>query len=258
MASVLRKRLKEKLLGPEFAYRAYLKFQHGVGGSPEPIRGLRINGALKSRAEWESAAAVADKAHLPHHRDRSKDWDHLGAVSAILENTKPTDNILDAGAEYYSNVLPALFLYGYRNLWGINLGFKFASQRGPIQYEPGDITRTKFPDSYFAAASCLSVIEHGVPLEAFFREMHRVLKPGGILTTSTDYYPTAVDTRGQLAHEAPIKIFTKAEVEEILKLAQRVGFELTGEVDLDCTDKPIRWEIYDLEYSYVLFTLRKR
>jgi hypothetical protein len=88
--------------------------------------------------------------------------------------------------------------------------------------------------------------------------MHRILKPGGILTTSTDYYPTAIDTRGQLAHEAPIKIFTKSEIEEMLRLAQRVGLELTGEVDLDCVDKPIRWETYDLEYSYVLFTLRKR
>jgi SAM-dependent methyltransferase len=258
MASVTRKWIKEKLLGPEFAYRAYLKFSHGVGGAPEPIRGLRINGALKSRAEWEAAAAVADKAHLPHHRDRSKDWDHLGAVAAILENTKPTDNILDAGAEYYSNVLPSLYLCGYRNLWGINLGFKFESHRGPIRYEPGDITRTEFQDSYFAAASCLSVIEHGVPLEPFFREMHRLLTPGGVLITSTDYYPTAIDTRGQLAHEAPIKIFTKTEVEEMLTMAQRAGFELTGEIDLDCTSKPIRWETYDLEYSYVLFTLRKR
>ena len=257
MASVTRKWLKEKLLGPELVYRAYLKFNQGVGGRPEPIRGLRSNGALKSHEEWEAAAAVGDKAHLPHHRDRSKDWDHLGAVSAILENTNPNDNILDAGAEYYSNVLPALFLYGYRNLWGINLGFKFASKRGPIRYEPGDITRTKFQDSYFAAASCLSVIEHGVPLEAFFRELHRVLKPGGILVTSTDYYPTSIDTRGQLAHEAPIKIFTKKEVEEMLMMAQQVGFEPTGEIDLDCTNKPIRWETYDLEYSFVLFTLRK-
>ena len=46
--------------------------------------------------------------------------------------------ILDAGAEIYSNVLPALFLYGYRDLHGINLGFSDPTRRGPIRYIPGD------------------------------------------------------------------------------------------------------------------------
>ena len=258
MASVFRKRLKALLLQPEIFFRAYLKMQHGAGSTPGKLEKLRWNGALKNTAEWEATAQAGDRAQLPHHRDRCKDWDHLAAVSAILETTTPQANILDAGAELYSNVLPSLYLYGYRNLWGLNLGFRFAMKRGPIHYWNGDITRTEFADGFFDAASCLSVIEHGVPLEAYFREMHRVLKPSALLITSTDYYPTAIATTGMTAHEAPIKIFTKPEIEEILKIAERAGFELTGEVDLDCPERPIKWETYGLEYTFLLFTLRRR
>jgi hypothetical protein len=104
----------------------------------------------------------------------------------------------------------------------------------------------------------MSVIEHGVPLESYFREMHRVLKPGSLLITSTDYYPTAIDTREKMAHGAAIKIFTRPEIQEMLLLAQEVGFESTGDVDLECNERPIRWERFGLEYSFVIFTLRKR
>ena len=104
----------------------------------------------------------------------------------------------------------------------------------------------------------MSVIEHGVPLENYFREMHRILKPGGLLITSTDYYPISIDTHGQMAHGAPIKIFCKPEIQEALRLAIEIGFELTGDVDLECTTKPIRWMQFNLEYSFLIFTLRKK
>ncbi len=153
--------------------------------------------------------------------------------------------------------MPALFLYGYRELYGVNLGFPDPTRRGPIRYTPGDLTRTPFADGFFDAITCMSVIEHGVPLESYFREMYRLLKPGGLLITSTDYYPTPVDTRGQQAHGTPIKIFTKPEIQAALALAQAIGFQLTGNVGLDCTERPIRWEQFDLDYTFVLFTLRK-
>ncbi len=191
------------------------------------------------------------------HRGPEKNWDHLAAVTTILANTAPSARILDAGAEIYSNVLPALFLYGYRELYGINLSFTDPTRRGPIRYLSGDLTRTAFPDSFFDAITCLSVIEHGVPLADYFREMYRLLKPNGLLITSTDYYPTPVDTRGHVAHGTPIKIFSKPEILTALDLARSVGFELSGDIDLDCEDKPICWEPFGLEYTFVLFTLRK-
>jgi len=216
-----------------------------------------MNGTLKTRAEWEAAFENAKQLHVPLHRGPEKNWDHLAAVTTILTSTNRSARILDAGAEIYSNVLPALFLYGYRDLHGINLGFTDPTRRGPIRYIPGDLTRTPYPDAHFEAITCLSVIEHGVPLRDYFREMYRLLKPNGLLITSTDYYPTPVDTRGKVAHGTPIKIFSKPEIQAALELAGSVGFETTGELDLDCDEKPIHWEPFGLEYTFVLFTLRK-
>jgi hypothetical protein len=87
--------------------------------------------------------------------------------------------------------------------------------------------------------------------------MYRLLKPKGLLITSTDYYPTPIDTRGKFAHGTPIRIFSRSEIQAALDLARSTGFELTGEVDLDCDEKPIQWEPFGLEYTFVLFTLRK-
>ncbi len=215
------------------------------------------NGTLKTRAEWESAFENAKRLHVPLHRGPEKNWDHLAAVTSILANTNRSARILDAGAEIYSNVLPALFLYGYRDLHGINLGFTDPTRRGPIRYIPGDLTRTPYPDAHFDAISCLSVIEHGVSLRDYFREMYRLLKPDGLLITSTDYYPTPVNTQGKVAHSTPIKIFSKPEIQAALELARSVGFQTTGDIDLECAEKPIRWEPFGLEYTFVLFTLRK-
>ena len=113
-------------------------------------------------------------------------------------------------------------------------------------------------DGSFDAITCMSVIEHGVPLDDYFREMWRLLKPGGLLITSTDYYPTPIDTRGQAAHGMPIKIFSRpgdrggARVGEVDRDSSR-----PDRLDLDCEEKPIRWEQFGLDYTFVLFTLRK-
>jgi len=250
--------MNSALLGWDSVYRIYLKLKFGAGrlaGNPGPCI---ANATLKSRAEWQAAFENARKLHVPLHRGPEKNWDHLAAVSTILQHTPTSACILDAGGEFYSNVLPALFVYGYRDLHGINLAFTDPVRRGPIRYLPGDITHAPFPNEFFDAITCLSVIEHGVPLESYFREMHRLLKPGGVLITSTDYYPTPIDTRGMSAHGSPIKIFSKPEIQAALALAENIGLKPTGDLDLECEEKPIRWDAYGLEYSFVLFTLQKK
>ena len=251
------RRVKGVFLRPEFLYRLSLKLKYGAGRMAQSPGPYIMNGTLQTRTEWEAAFENARQKRLPLHRGPEKNWDHLAAVTTILARTKLNACILDAGAEMYSNVLPALFLYGYHDLHGINLSFTAPTRRGPIHYIPGDLTQTPYYDAFFDAITCMSVIEHGVPLEAYFREMFRLLKPGGLLITSTDYWPTPIDTRGQAVHGAPIKIFCRAEIESALQLARSIGFEQTGELNLDCTEKPIRWDQFGLEYTFVLFTLRK-
>jgi hypothetical protein len=60
------------------------------------------------------------------------------------------------------------------------------------------------------------------------------------------------------AHGSPIRIFSKPEIQAALALAENIGLKPTGDLDLECEEKPIRWEAYGLEYTFVLFTLQKK
>lgn len=251
------RRVKSGLLRSERLYRLTLKVRFGRGRASVTPSAALPNAVLRNSAEWRQASRRARRFQLPLHPADEKNWDHLAAVEAILSVTPATARVLDAGAEIYSNVLPALYVCGYRNLYGMNLSFAHTARRGSIRYLPGDITRTGFAEGFFDAVACMSVIEHGVPVEAYFREMFRVLRPGGLLITSTDYFADPIDTAGKMAHGAPIKIFSRAEIEQMLALAERCGFQATGELDLACSERPIRWEIYDLDYTFLIFTLRK-
>jgi len=252
------RRLRSIIFRSEPLYRLYLQCRYGRAHLASLPKNAKLpNKVLLSKQECIEAAERGRSLGLPLHRSLENNWDHLEAVYAIVNSVPKSANILDAGAELYSNVLPALFACGFSHLFGMNLSFTFVARRGPIQYLPGDITRTGFRDSFFDAITCMSVIEHGVPLRAYFQEMFRILKPGGILITSTDYYSEPIDTKGQDAYGAPIKIFSRNEVESILSLSAQCGFEVNREISLDCAERPVHWEPYGLEYTFVMFTLRK-
>jgi SAM-dependent methyltransferase len=251
------RRIQSGILQFDPVYRLYLKLKYGAGRLAGCRNASLPNGMLKSAAEWQETTNKAKRLHVPLHRSAEKNWDHLAAVNAIVGAMPESSCILDAGAEFYSNVLPALYVYGFRHLYGMNLSFTDPARRGSIRYAPGDIRSTGFADGFFDAITCMSVIEHGVPLEPYFREAYRLLKPGGLLITSTDYFTEPIDTGNKSAHGAPIKIFCKREVEEMIALAKGCGFAMTGEVDLDGARRTVRWDKYDLDYTFLIFTLRK-
>lgn len=165
--------------------------------------------------------------------------------------------MFDAGGEFYSRILPWLGLYGYTRLVAGNLDFEATEHRGAISYERMDLTRTRFADASVDAVTCLSVVEHGVDLEEYFREMARVLKPGGLLITSTDFWETPVETEGRSAHGVPITVFTPADIAAALDAAERHGFALMAPLDLTVGHRVVHWARYDLSYTFALFSLRK-
>jgi SAM-dependent methyltransferase len=219
-----------------------------------------VNTTLKRRADVREAVIEALRLHLPPHADPPKTWDSLGALYEILTRTTADAKILDAGAEMYSCLLPWLQLCGYQHLRGINLVFDEQNPvvKGAIVYEHGDLTRTNYPDGEFDVVTCLSVVEHGVDWERYFLEMRRILRPGGLLFTSTDYYEDPVETRGQNAFGVPIRVFTRSEMQAAFKIARTIGFDLTGEPDLACEEKAVTWKQYDLAYTFFAFSMTRR
>ncbi len=148
-------------------------------------------------------------------------------------------------------------MYGYRDLTGIDVDHTTTIRKGPIVYEQGDATQTRFDNESFDVVLCLSVIEHGVDTEKYFEEMSRILRPSGLLITSTDYWADPIDTRGIHEFGSPIKVFTKPEVEALIDRAQHYGFKTDGPIDLECDQKPVCWKRHDLHYTFCCFCLTK-
>ena len=218
----------------------------------------RENCVLRSRLELHEVIGEAIGRGFPLCDDTYKNWDTLLAVDAVTRRVPETGRVLDAGAEVYSMLLPWLSMCGYRNLLGINRAFDAPFEKGGIRYEPGDLTRTTFPRASFDAVVCQSVIEHGICLDAYFREMARIIKPRGILITSTDYFPKATDTRGQRAFGTVIHIFSRAEMRGVVAMSASHGFTLTSPIDLDAEERVVTWEEYGLSYTFVLLTFERK
>jgi len=240
-----------------FGFRLLLRIEYGANGPHGRPDAPWSCAVLKSIREAEESIEQAKRLGLPLVLEPTKNWDSLAALDLILRTTDKKSRIFDAGGELYSMILPWLFLYGYMNLTAGNLAFDRTIRRGPIVYDPLDITRTKYADGYFDAVTCLSVIEHGVDLDAYFREMSRIIKPGGFLITSADYFDIPIDTKGQMAFNSPIHIFTKDEIAQALELASRYGFSLMSPIDLAAGEKVVEWKEFALCYTFVIFSMRK-
>ena len=88
--------------------------------------------------------------------------------------------------------------------------------------------------------------------------MNRILKKGGLLITSTDYWESKIETGGKLAHNNPIYIYDKDSVKRLLNNAFKSNFRLYGtELDLSCQDKVVNWKMFNLEFTFLIFCLQK-
>jgi SAM-dependent methyltransferase len=219
-----------------------------------------MNAALQTRAEVEDFCARSERLNIATHPDRPKNWDNLKAHLFAREHFTPDARILDAGAdrEPTSVFLPGLRDAGYQNLFGMNLIYaKDRERHRDITYIRGDVTHTPFEDNYFDLITCLSVIEHGVNLRGYFQEAHRILKPGGVLITSTDYWPAKiVNDRGVEVFGVPVQILSHEEIIASLQLARRFRLEPVSPFDPSVHEKTISWAGFD--YTFVLLTLTKR
>jgi SAM-dependent methyltransferase len=189
--------------------------------------------------------------------DLIKSWDVLKTLKFIEENVSSTSPILDIGA-YASEVLCSLHKMGFQNLTGIDLNPKLRQMPFAefIKYVAGDFTRSSFPAETFAAITAISVVEHGFSSSDFFKEMSRLLRPGGYLIGSTDYWPEKIDTSGITIFGVDWKIFSQYELSDFIAEAANYGLSPVGDLDFEASEKIVNY--FQRQYTFAWFALQKR
>lgn len=256
-ALALAKRAAEYALWGRVAVQRRVEARRYPAGRrrPAPVPPTDV---LRTHAQWRAAVAECRRLRLPLHLDKPKNWDALGAVATVLDRVGDTAAVLDAGSARYSSVLPWLRLYGLTDLVGNNLEFGDDVRRDGVVFRYGDITGTDFPDGRFDAVTCMSVVEHGVPLEPFLAESARILRPGGVLVVSTDYDQAPPDTSGVTMYGQPVHIFSPGEIRDLVDVAARHGLDLLGDLALEHSERPVHWERTGLDYTFIRLSFNRR
>ena len=226
---------------------------------------------IKVLQNWEEigqASKYLALRDLPRHRTSEKDWDlfHLQSVSSSLDRGARIVDLGCSGA--YS--LKLLWAMGFEDLHGVDLHIDIQGRcsqlvrmwrsrtfKRPFKLYRQDLTNTRFAADSFDLALCVSVIEHGVNFEKFLRESNRILKTGGILFVSADYWQEPIDVSDvskQFGQEW--KILCRKDIEDFLELAGRYGFELCEESAIpSCGNRCLVWQ--KKEFTAIVIVLRK-
>lgn len=188
--------------------------------------------------------------------DWIKSWDLELTVRLAAGRLGPADPVLDIGA-MTCELVPSLSRAGFRDLTGIDLTPDI--RRMPAvpgaRWVEGDFMSGPFPDGSFAAVTAVSVIEHGYDGPRLFREVARVLRPGGLFAASFDYWPEKVDTAGVTLFGLDWRVFSEAEAREMLAEAARHGLEPLGELDFTAGDRVV--DCLERRYTFAWTALRK-
>lgn len=212
--------------------------------------------ALLNNTQVAICRNILADARLPRHLDTPKNWDNLISLYECLKHCKKTDPILDVGATTDSAFLPGLYRCGYTNLVSLNLSQKEDEMKGGVLYRNGDITKTDYEDGYFGFVACLSVIEHGINQDLFFKEVYRITKPGARVCISTDYWSNPVDTKGLKMFDADMVIFTPADIKKMIATAESNGFKNIAKFDPTTQDAVIH--NMGVNYTFAMLVFEKQ
>jgi len=131
------------------------------------------------------------------------------------------------------------------------------SLKKPFSMKRGDLTNTGLPAASFDLAVCLSVIEHGVNIESFLNEASRLLKPGGLLFVTCDYWEDDLKVTQDIeAFGCPWKPLTREDIHDMVIYAKSAQLLPVGEKDIPaCRNRCVSWQ--ETEFTFSLQVFRK-
>lgn len=218
---------------------------------------------LKSKAEMNAATFLIEKLGLPLHNDHQKNWDTLKALYYVARSTDSKSSILDAGGGLHSPVLNALASFGYDSIYAcdvVDVNYTPDKFSDKIKFSVQNIEQTDYPAQFFHAVTCLSVIEHGVDHRRFFAEMSRITKEDGLLIITADYWPDFIDCSGIFPYgtdNPEMKVYQAEDINDLVQMGNEFGFELCAPLKLTASERAVRWDAVDREYTFIFIAMRK-
>src|SRR2546428_2147758 len=160
---------------------------------------------LRDWMDIGEANRAMSRARLPGHVTSEKTWD-LYRLYDLVRTTPRESHVIDLGcAGLYA--LKMLRAMGFSRLVGIDLSISWRDRASqvwsmwkkrtltpPFRLRRADITLTRCRDAEFDIAVSISTIEHGVDLALFLKEAARILRAGGVLFVTTDYWSEGLET----------------------------------------------------------------
>lgn len=226
---------------------------------------------IKVLQDWrEIGQAYKFLSHkeLPRHNSAEKCWDFC-QLHGLVEGLDRGVKMIDLGCSGV-DTLKLLNGMGFENLTGVDLNigcrdrmwqavrmWRGRTLRRPFRLYKRDLTRTGFPETSFDVATCISVIEHGVDCEKFLSEASRLLRPGGLLFVTADYWQEKIDVSDDAGeYGMPWGILCRKDVEAFVSSAGRYGFEPCQDVVVpDCAERCVVW--HGQEFTFVSLTFKK-
>lgn len=200
---------------------------------------------LRTRSEIDNSSRFLREQDLLLNVCDAKNWDLAHILPRIGHG-----NILDMGCQG-SIVLDNAQRLG---LVGDKIGIDLVElpPRAGIQLVQGDLTDTGLPASHFDYLTCLSVIEHGVDVHAFVAECARLLKPGGKLFVTFDYWNPKISTDLRL-FDLAWTLFDRNDVENLIRECSDAGLDIVAPMVWSQQDGVIRpgyWSPGDFSYTF--------
>jgi len=123
--------------------------------------------------------------------------------------------------------------------------------RPPFRLYRGDLTNTTFAPGSFDLITCISVIEHGVDHRAFLHEASRLLRPGGVLFLTADYWERPLDMSGAPnPYGLRWKVLSRQDAMNLLEWSSQEDLHPYGPDDIpSCGDPCVIWN--KKEYTFV-------
>lgn len=211
---------------------------------------------LQNWQEVDDATQALQAQGLPRHITVQKNWDQFLLYQLLVDHDREA-RILDLGCGDCCT-LDFLAALGFTHLHGIDLQIKESVSDRPYTLHEGDMTNTALANESYDLLVSISVIEHGVNLRAFFTEAARLLKPGGLLFITTDYWET------KLSIDDAIKpfglswsIYSKDEIQEVVHTASKHQFTLKQDFQIPaCDGETVSW--YNQNYTFIALAFERK